>query len=678
MWSLRKKTLAWSVCVWVPDLTLFYLPKIIYLRLRYGPMGLFVLSVGQPKEKMLLALKKLRIVSQDSQTICFSGQGWRLDSKESLLMESVQLLKDFENQYFAGTYEQLNSLFSFSDRIDHRRLEVSIRTEISTRMESFMYLTETSQQWLRTHHFSPSRIFYISPDAVFLKKCVPRWVRPGSVCLPVWSPRGSFLALLLFSVFQWIKNYFLDSHEPSNQTARIGVTYHSSLDPEKERIDLLHWWKGTNIPPERVVIIFERRDIPCNVEVLKTINHLGVKAVVMKKQALGNSPQEILWRPKKVISSESRRRLMLRIRVALWVLGIGSWRLPVAVVLFRLLIAAERGADLMKEHGIRALIHYDVVGSDWASCACDLVDGARFREIRSVAHWPTPTMRTAEHVSLMWGQRDVAIHKEMGSSNDFCFLTGCVLKNAQKHDCNENQKAQKFRIGMKNIGAERLLTIFDTTLPSQLFINFFVYQLNRDARWGLFIKPKSSLDFLQGLDSFPRLRESLDSLVRSGRVIILEDSISPAEAGCFADYSIAWGINSAAVVNHIAGHRTIQIDLLYMQNSCVKQWATLNHHGLNRVVFNGFSEFWKKLNVSYEKGSGTDLGVVSSDIVNEYDYFQDGKGSERMGAVISGYLEGMDSGLSWKLAMERVETLYKNKWGEKTVVSCPALEASHA
>jgi hypothetical protein len=129
-------------------------------------------------------------------------------------------------------------------------------------------------------------------------------------------------------------------------------------------------------------------------------------------------------------------------------------------------------------------------------------------------------------------------------------------------------------------------------------------------------------------------------------------------------------IQSAGVVAALAGHRTIHLDYLRLQDGPLSRWADLYNAGPDRIVFNDPELLWEALNRYFdEPGSAPDLGLADNDLLTEIDHFRDEKAGQRIGDYIRWYLEALDRGLQRDDALTEATRYYANKWSEHSVLN---------
>lgn len=666
----RTSSVDGRTTIWADRFTLFCLPGVLRVYLRFGPPALFAWNASRLSLWCLRAMVTAGLVAPESRLVYNSYHGWRLDSRESLFIESADLFKQFVVGFWEKHSDDLKRLIYPDPRVPRARIEANLRGAISAKVEALMGLSEFARYWQHVHAPHRGPVLLLSKDVIFLGGIPTPWLKEGFIYQAVWDPSISYSLRAMWSIALFWADIFRLRRKEAEGPIRIGVTYHCSVMTQ-ERVSLLHWWAGSGIPSERVVVIFERKDIPCSQKILDQIEKQGIRVVVMKKGALGQCPRRILWQRSGISFAEAFRRLARRWSLLWWGKGWSAWKRALATRLLDLLYLSERAGDLLTQFRIKDLIHYQVGEMDWASVACDLVGGARFREQRSANHWPTLSMACSEHVFLGWGPHDVDALKESGGYNEFALPTGCIVKNSGRHSCDKNKEARGLRQSLEEHKANRILALFDTTLPSEVFFRFFFRHAERDSRWGFVVKPKRTADFWEGMKQFPDVARSLDRLLTEGRLKIAPDYWSPAEAGCAADLSVSWGINTAAVVEAIAGHRSLQLDLLSMHQSSQSRWAAFHQHGGNRLVFTCFSDLWLALKQHYSCPGPSLLGRPTPELIRELDPFQDGAGSLRMGKILAAHLAEMDRGVGWKNSMQSVVREYSEQWVSLNSVEVP-------
>jgi len=227
----------------------------------------------------------------------------------------------------------------------------------------------------------------------------------------------------------------------------------------------------------------------------------------------------------------------------------------------------------------------------------------------------------------------------------------------------------RHRESVRTNGATRLLALFDTSFPCREFYAFFLRRVIADPRWGLLIKPKTvRLPWVR--QHLPELQSLYEEAMATGRVQMLNSRLSPAYGAAAADFSVSVSIQSAGVVAALAGHRTIHLDYLRLQDGPLSRWADLYNAGPDRIVFNDPELLWEALNRYFdEPGSAPDLGLADNDLLTEIDHFRDEKAGQRIGDYIRWYLEALDRGLQRDDALTEATRYYANKWSEHSVLN---------
>ncbi|MCL0039479.1 hypothetical protein M1M85_00895, partial [Nitrospinaceae bacterium] len=207
--------------------------------------------------------------------------------------------------------------------------------------------------------------------------------------------------------------------------------------------------------------------------------------------------------------------------------------------------------------------------------------------------------------------------------------------------------------------------IFDCGVPMPNFYNFFLRWILEDPCLGILIKPKSNV-FFKKMGS--ELRTLFDQALRTGRIYLLDEDASPADASRVSDFSVGIGSFSAVVVAALHGARIFYLDYERLNQGPQKPYCTLHSLGEKRCVFYD-PESLKQAVLEYIDNPATNpcLGDASP-VLDEFDPFRDGKASKRIGEYISWYLEGLDKNLEKDVALQEATQKYAAKWGAEKVI----------
>ena len=167
-----------------------------------------------------------------------------------------------------------------------------------------------------------------------------------------------------------------------------------------------------------------------------------------------------------------------------------------------------------------------------------------------------PTHLTPEHVFFVWGATNKRWLEGKGHGCRHILPSGLWLPS----DAGESARL-KARLGP----AEFSLAVFDSSYAYDIFyspemLSSFLKEilsvLDAQPRWKAVFKPKSFAAY-GSLPDGAELMRRLRAHESSGRVLLLDRSVSPIDAALAADLSVCFGFSSAGVVAAARGARAV-------------------------------------------------------------------------------------------------------------------------
>jgi hypothetical protein len=452
-------------------------------------------------------------------------------------------------------------------------------------------------------------------------------------------------------------------HDSKSDPARFGVEAAWGTEGrEGGRLDDLFWWRNSSLPGNRIVYLYERSDIHPKLSEVKNLKSLGIQSITTNPKLAGDCPQLYFnTRQNKPFS----QLLCDLVRTVQFAYKSISRNIPEKSVISQVnwhLGKLKRLASVFKLLNIKGVFHHDDAGFDDVTLACKFAEGARIG-----THWSClngiSQVNRSHDVFFIWGNHDAKIINDTGSVSKHLIISGCVpMENSKKIAYEKAAAAAKT---MRSGGVKYLVSVFDCGVPMPNFYNFFLRWILEDSCLGLLIKPKGNV-FLNDMGS--DLRSLYDQALKTGRIYLIDNDASPADASRVSDFSVGIGSVSAVVVAALNGARIFYLDYERLNQGPQKPYCTLHSLGENRCVFYD-PESLKQAVLEYIDNPKTnpDLGDASP-VLNEFDSFRDGKASERIGEYISWYLEGLDKNLEKDIALQEATQRYAAKWGAEKVI----------
>ena len=650
--------------VWVERLELGSTAALFAIFFRHGRFNLYFTDAGRPGVLLAAILRALGILAGAPSRVEFT-RGHRVDNPEG---PRLRAQAQTPNSYTAEIVSAEPAVFhrlSYPDlRVEARRVELNLQKEVATSTFRLLQLVEFARYWHARRGDEPAPLAVISPDAALAAYRSPLPDDPSVKFLSPWTGHHSLL-LRMARALSVYGRQMLRRRQPSRSLSRcVATEFFGGLDNINRSNDLSWWW-GSNIAAERVLLIFDRADHPPSPLVVDQAQNLGIRCVALSPEVAGGM-SNLVWQPAPGIATAARR-LWREVKISLrgFKQGpVGRWA---AVRLVDVLHNSARLEDFLTEYNVSCLFHYQDMGSDYLSIACDATGTTRMGVHWSYFPWPETSLARINQVYFVWGSNAWETLKDPGSCVDHVIASGCLVKGAYPADPCESEMDSHRAMVARN-GATRVLTLFDTTAPCDGFYEFFLRKVIQDPNWGLLIKPKYlKLPWLQ--PQMTDLQDLYREALATGRVQLLDWQLSPAEAAAAADFSVGVDINSAVVVAALAGHRAIHMDYLRLHESPLSKWAIFYKAGPDRLVFDDPDKLWDRLNRYFdEPGSDPDLGIADEELLRQIDPFRDGKAGQRIGDYVRWYLEGLDRGDDRDEALAEADLRYSGRWGADTVI----------
>ena len=654
------------VSVWTFQLGIGNLPALLGTFLRHGRFQLRYTAASNDGRILARILRATGILSAPAKPIQFSLHGLRVDDPESARLLVQGWLPNQFTELFMHVNDALLAKFKYPDsRIRRDRVLINLRKAAAQTTVDVLALLELAHYHHRIDENPYSRIVIITPHAVLAHLIPKEWVGKDVEFIAPWSQHYSLALRLGRSIVRVVGDSIRPKKPKMNLPSSIAASVTWGID-SSSRLNDLFWWRESKIPTERTILFFYRPDMPATASTVAEVQKLGIRCVVIDKNALGDSPQ-LLWRPTPGFVM-AITRFWRTARVFIWGIFRGRSRRWIARQTMDMLHTSERMEDFLSDYNVRGLFHDQDGGLDYLSLACDATNAARIGCHWSYFPWPEAAVARLHQVYFTWGPYQAEMLKATGSRVDHVLWSGCTIQGAYPGSDSGVSNSPE-RLAVISRGASRVLTLFDTSLPCQIFYEFFLGKVIKDSRWGMLIKPKNSNPPWLRYD-LPGLKALYEKAIDTGRVIPLNASVSPAQASAAADFSVAVDINSAAVCSSLAGHKSIHLDYVRVHTSPMADWATLYKSGPNQIVFDNPDELWDKLNHHYDNPSlETTLGVAEQKTLEHIDPFRDGRAGERMGQYLAWYLEALDDGLKRDSALTQADERYADKWGFSSVVN---------
>lgn len=643
-----------------------------------GPIQIYYVSTSNLGLKVIRILKVLGVVK----SCCLIKDYLKIDTKHSKFHETYFVAFKICHSRIKEIELAVSKFFPGLSKYSKDLLVLGVKNDLIYRFAELIWLQTYTEQLAEEMNTSLERVSVISIYAALFKEFQSGSPFPKSH-VPVLSQpfRNNVIRILGWCLFRSIKNWYYRIRGAIFRLAFVGKKDNnlnikddsamflfsaamglSDYDAKITMLDDLSWWRGSNIPGERLIYFYDRHDFKPTEEKVRLTNSLRIRSYVLDRRHVGSFPQL-------AIDNFVQKPFWISLREFLQVL---KWSFQ---TLFRdelpqLFIAqsilhlsgAKRLATYFNALNVKGLVHYQQASADWYSLAAELTDGCRFGYARSFIYFLSDISITAQ-VFFTWGANDARAYTDTGGISKHLLIAGCPAE-PPKEEVREKYLAEVNQI--RKSGAKYVLALFDSSYESKNFYIFFLDWLMDDPDLGLIVKSKITAweeieaDGLDGL---------VQSALETGRLKIADIRTSPTDIATLVDFSVGIGSASAIVMSALRGARVLLVDFERLDQGIAKQPTLLLHSlGPKRCIFYDFDSV-KRAVLEYADNpeSNPDLGNASP-VLDQIDPFRDNLGGQRVGEYMKWYMDGRDQGLLRDAALSQATRKYAAKWGEDKVV----------
>ena len=476
----------------------------------------------------------------------------------------------------------------------------------------------------------------------------------------------------------------VDPHESPGQsgadrrpTATLAINYwHRKLSFDPADRSEFFWLNDSGIPYSEVLLYDYVSDVPLDTETVDQLSWRGIKL-------LGNAPGVSAWKPTSRMHAVGLR---VHLKLVLGTLKCLARRQKVSLYFLRTLSGLAQNYaywyDFYSANQVRVNVGTlnTTVGQVLALDALNGVS-AGYQITASNIIYPFH-LSAGENVQFVFSPLFERLWRTFETPTDNFVHTGFINDNAIK-GARDLGRVGETRKRLQAHGASFLLSFFDENSANRWHVyawdkeaaydyEFLLRWLLADPTLGIVFKPKHSPTLFQRIAPVTDL---IEQARQTGRCEFLTSdhivgSVYPAEAALMADVCIGTlGGTTAALEARLAGLPTVMVDTQGFRTHPFYAW------GRGRVVF----EDWVSLRAAIEQyraapEANPDLGNWSPGI-NDFDPFQDGQASLRMGHYIQWIYEALKKGASRQDALSMAAERHKQRWGHATTDRPEVLEA---
>jgi hypothetical protein len=427
--------------------------------------------------------------------------------------------------------------------------------------------------------------------------------------------------------------------------------------------DDLYWWRSSSVTANRLIYMFERKNIQPTQDRVEQAKYLGIESVALNPKYPGDYPNL-------QIKNQQGQSLLMSFRNFCFVLKL-SWKTLLADEFTKAVLAlvgwqyysGRKLSDIYKKLNLKGVFHFEEAGMDIISLASAMNDSVRIG-----THWSShtginQTSSRSHQVYFLWGSHDAKFALDSGSMARTLLIAGCFLSDHSNEK--ERQYAQEAVKEMRKRGVRYILTLFDNSPPCPEFYRFFLQWLVEDPCMGLLIKCKG-MSWKQVQDD--GLNGLVERAKNSNRIYEMNPSASPADAAMLSDFTVGITSISALVVAALKGARILYLDYERVDQGPQEPYCIFHSLGSNRCIFYD-PDLLRKAIVNYFENpeSNPSLGDATP-ILDQLDPFRDGKASQRIGEFVEWYLEELDGGLNADDAVRSATDRYAKKWGQNKII----------
>lgn len=677
--DMQNKQNKYSYRVWVDNINLFVIFKLIALRFIYGFRDVRYSLMTKLSQRLL---KIMKLNSFFNFTPVYKSDFEINSCEEREIFHKSYRQESYFSIAIAEEFFKKDRLFDYLDkRYDRSKIDLFLKQQIILDIRQFLIITNYIK-WLKsreTNEYEIKNIVIIEnnlwknylldhkKDCVFKIYTYPNLKKK---IMAIMIPLKLFFELISNSLLVLLGK---GVKAPKNNQPMVGVLHAQGVDLSK-KTDYF-WFPDSGIDPRRILVYFKYHCWPLTKEKIKFIENYNMQWVnllpwKLPRLRIFSASPEFYKMPhplyiKKLLNTISEVFKLLVIcfvkakRVFFW-----QW-LHLANLLDRVALYEaffslynvkahfglyEAGADMVASNIGMELAGGVDMGSHWSNFDISFLSYGKSHDVHFI--WG-PYYQKHFFERELYNFQYIAF---IGYPYDYLF-----------EKCKE--KAAPYRQALSKNGAKFIVCFFDQLYhldkpkANENIKNIYEALLNKvinDPAFGLITKPKKIRNFWERplLESLKPLAEKAE---KTGRCLFLEGSVFTNVASQAADLVIGFGVYSTPTLEAaLSGMPAITCDL---QDFSAHPFYK---NGYNSIVFNNLDVMMESIE-KFRNKTDNKIGDYSF-ILDEIDPFRDGKSSQRIGVFIKWLLEEFDKGNNKDLSIVQVLDKYRKEWGSDKVV----------
>jgi hypothetical protein len=421
----------------------------------------------------------------------------------------------------------------------------------------------------------------------------------------------------------------------------------------------LFWHAHSGFPPERVVMLANRRDSPLDDDI----------RALFRRHRLGwvDGQRPLAFFPRPLRDGVTVLASALRFLPRRWN-ALEMWRW-LQVAHFSVILEAHR--HLARRLKV-LMLHQNEEQTGrplLLVLAVRMEGGMFFWNHWSVSHLPKAREGCGmADLLLAWGAYDEGFRTAMGFRYGWVARTGPLVAAALSPERRRRARDLRTRLGSD---ARFVIVLFDSShgpdchQPTWTLTGFlaqFFAAVREHPEWGVLLKSKGPRSLCL-LDD-PIVAPHKDALLQARRLAILDPEVQPAEAALASDICVSYSINTAGILSPA----TVPIRSLHCDVAGLREHLLYHLDGQGKVVFRDVPELVAALERTERDAS--DIGDFSR-YVALFEPYGDGRGNERAGRLIGDYLRARDAGSDRDTALARAIEAFVSANGREAA-SVPA------